>query len=478
MGSILPDIDIGIKDGGLGIVPVGEGALGVVGVCSNNSTEVLILSRDSYKTVVGEGPLRDFLDDFFSMVNVPVYARGIAGATAGIVSTPQADSQNTGAGALTAAGSPFNAYKIGVEIKSEGTLNEATFVYSVDGVLSKELTIPTNGNYVVPSTGVTLTFSAGNPSGGQVSFAAGDKWDIETTEPLASNADILSAVDSLVHYGVRLRSLHIAGSTSAAFWSAFSVKLLNAEDIHQYIWGSCEARYINEAGSEDLQTYISQLTGPERGTVVSIRLMVVPMWLEVSNADNGSVQIHNAAGKLLGRIYAVGVALSPGATKLGPLPGVNKILPDALRTNPAMIKALQDAGYATVRYYDGKKGVYVNDSELLSDGSSDYDISTKIDTVNKARNIVRDSQFKFLKDNFDVLEDGSVPGLDYVRKTGEQALSSMKKDKEISSARIYIDPTQNILATKKLVEKIYITPRGSFNEIEAEISYENPLIEV
>ncbi len=475
MSSILPDIDIGIKDGGLGVVPEGDGALAVIGVCANHQAEILTLSRDSYEEAVGEGPLKDFLDDFFSMVNAVVYAKILEGTTAGVVGAVAADAANTGVGGVAVAGSPANAYKFGLEIISEGGLNEATFKYSIDGIKSKEITVPEAGTYEIPDTGLTITFSAGAPAGEEVSFAVGDLFSWETSEPLASNTEFLAAVDDLINLGKEIRSIHVTGTTAAAFWFAFSTKLSNAEDMHVYIWGSCEARYIDELTNETLQEYVTALVGTERGAGISIRLMVVAMWLEVVNANTASVRINNAAGKILGRIYAIGRALSPGATKLGPLDSVNRIMPEEFKTNPALIKSLQDAGYATVRFYDGKTGVYVNDSDLMSEDTSDYDIATKIDVMNKARNSVRSAQFPFLKDDFEVLADGTVPGLDLVRKVGEQALSTMAKDKEISSGRIELDTAQDILATKKLVEKIYITPRGSFDEISAEISYENPL---
>ena len=475
MSGILSDIDIGIKDGGLGVVSEGDGALAVIGVCANYQDAILTLSRDSYKEAVGEGPLLDFLDDFFSMVNTVVYARILQGTTAGVVSAVAADAANSGAGGVAVAGSPANAYKFGLEIISAGGLNEATFKYSIDGIESKEITVPEAGTYAIPETGLTITFSAGEPAGEQESFDEGDLFSWETTEPLASNAEYLTAVDDLIDYGEEIRSIHVTGATAAAFWFAFATKLANAEDKHVYIWGSCEARYIDESTDETLQEYVTALVGTERGSGVSIRLMVVSMWIEVVNANTASVRTNNAAGKMLGRIYAIGRALSPGATKLGSLDSVNRIMPAEFKTNPALIKALQNAGYATVRNYDGKKGVYVYDSDLMSEDTSDFDIATKIDVMNKARNSVREAQFKYLKDDFEVLADGTVPTLDNVRKVGEQALSAMAKDKEISSGRIELDTAQDILSTKKLVEKIYITPRGSFNEISAEISYENPL---
>jgi len=152
---------------------------------------------------------------------------------------------------------------------------------------------------------------------------------------------------------------------------------------------------------------------------------------------------------------------------------VEKILYNLTSTN---IKALEDAGYATSRYYDGKKGVYISDSHLMTDDTSDFDTSVRIEVMNKACRVVREAQFPYLKQGFDVLDDGRVPELEQVVAAGEQALDLMARDKEISSGRIEIADNQDILATKSISEEIAIIPRGQVDEIRATIVYENPNI--
>ncbi len=469
------DIDLRIKDGGLGVLPSGDGALGLVGVGAAALPGILTVTRENYQEQLGLSPLRDFVQQVYSLVDVPIYCRSLAGSSAGSLGPVNKGSGNTGVGDLSVSGAPANRFNVLVVVETSGGLNQASFHYVLDGWKSDVFTVPADGKFSVPGAGLELTFTPGSPSGGQQSFVTGDTFAFATTAPTASNQEMLSAVDDLVTDQRTLRHISVAAVTQAAFWSAFSTKLEMAEDRHKYISGSTMARYIGEG--ESLDVYIGKLLGEERGSVTSIRLMVCPVWIK-ENDIAGYVDVRNGLGKILGRMFAENIALSPGATKLGALPGVEDILPkvDGKCFPAAHIEDLAKAGYATLRYYDGRKGVYVNDSTLLSPEGSDFTNCCRIDVLNKARNLIRAAQFPYIKDNFDVLADGTVPQLEQVSGAGKIVLDQMVKDKEISSGRIDMPIDQNILSNPVITEKIYITPVGSFQEISGTIQYENPAL--
>ncbi len=471
------DVDLTIEDGGLGVVTEADGILAVVGVGAAAVSGIVLATRDNYESKAGLSPIRDFLEQVFSLVDTPVYCRILAASTAGELSAVAAGSGNAGVGGLAVSGSPYNRFDVSVDIEGEGGLNEATFRYTLDGIQSSIITVPESGAYLISEAGITLTFSAGSPTGERVSFAAGDSFSFTSTAPTASNAELLAAVDDLIASSYLIRHISVAAVTQAAFWSAFAAKLLAAEASHKYISGSTMARYITSG--ETLDEYVAALIGTERGSVSSVRLMVCAHWIE-ENDVSGYVDIRNGLGKIIGRMFAINIALSPGATKLGAVDGVERIMPETADGNPfpsAHIDSLEDAGYATFRYYDGKSGVYINDSTLMSEDGSDFTICTRIDVLNKARNLVREAQFPFIKDNFDVLDDGSVPQLEAVKAAGEAQLKIMQKDKEISSGRIEMSINQNILSNPVVTEKVYVTPRGSFTEISGTIQFENPALE-
>ena len=176
--------------------------------------------------------------------------------------------------------------------------------------------------------------------------------------------------------------------------------------------------------------------------------------------------------RLVGRVFAIGVATSPGWVALGNVKGIEKISP--FDVNEAHIKKLAGAGYATLRYYDGLRGVYFYDSFLAVGATSDFPNSPRIEVLNKAMRLVRTAQLPYLRRGFDVLPDGRVPELGLVKAAAEQALDAMVSAKEISGYEIVLDDTQNILSTEKIRETVKVVPRGQVNAIEGVVEFSNP----
>jgi len=469
--GVLPDVDITIKDGGLGRVGSASDVLGAVGIGSVRQSGVaLLFSFEDVETKVGDGPLRDFLEGVYSQVAVPCYARVLPVASTRQSFQMTRGPKNRGIGTIAAAGTPANAYTFKVAITAEGGLNEAVFRITKNGVQGSEVTLPSDGVYTIPGTGVEVSFDVGSPTGSEKSFAEGDFYTFSTAAPATTNQALLDGVDDLINASGIYRHIAVAGATGKSFWSAFAEKLEKLTESHRWTWGSAATRARN--ADELTDAYIADLAGDGRGSVVSKRLMVCASWVSMTDMDGYEAK-RSAHGKLVGRIMKNGVAISPGWTRLGNLPGVGSLL---YEPTPAQIKALEDAGYATCRYYDGKRGVYVSDSHLMTEATSDFDTSVRIEVMNKACRVVREAQFPYLKQGFDVLPDGRVPELEQVAAAGEQALDLMVKDKEISSGRIEIADNQDILRTKRISEEIVIIPRGQLDEIRATIVYENPSI--
>jgi len=97
-------------------------------------------------------------------------------------------SQAYGTGSLAATGTPAGAYDVIIEFSTPGGLGEAGFYYSLDGGISwpgDEITVPDDGVWEFPATGLTLTFLEGNPP--QNSFLEGDIYRFTTILPDDTN---------------------------------------------------------------------------------------------------------------------------------------------------------------------------------------------------------------------------------------------------------------------------------------------------
>ena len=470
----LPDVTNTILDGTLGSRGAdATGIFGAVGVAANFGGGIRIFSDPAdAAAALGDGPLRDLVVSALTVAGTICYAVGLEGTLAGTVGAVTPGSANTGAGSLTAAGSPRNEYDVRVVVVEAGALNEAVFRVEIDGVLSKKYTVPdAPGTFVIPETGVTLTFTAGLPTGEQKSFELDDEWTFATTAPAATNAEVLAAVDALIASPYVYEWISIAGISSAPLWASLATKAAGAEAIHRYIHFKCQARY--RADGETTDQWVAALAGTERGTTVGGRVQVYAAWITESD-PSGQIDERGMIGLGTGLSARRGPHEPIDAVKYGGIPGVVNILPEDV--NDGQIKTLRDAGYVTVRQYAGKTGVYITSGQMLAEDTSDFKLEERRRVMDKACTVVRDAQMTYLGDTVEVAADGSLEGIEMFQKISEQPLEDMETAGEISGFEIYIDPMQNILATETVVTRVRITPLGKMSYIENVISYHNPLI--
>ncbi len=72
------------------------------------------------------------------------------------------------------------------------------------------MTVPLNGEAVLANTGLTAKFT--EAAGGD-SFKEGDTFSFSTTAPSMSNADVISAVESLINNNTAFEYAHIVGTS-------------------------------------------------------------------------------------------------------------------------------------------------------------------------------------------------------------------------------------------------------------------------
>lgn len=123
-------------------------------------------------------------------------------------------------GKLRVSGLPTDAFSVLVEIMAQGNLGAATFRDSLDGGTTWGLTktVPADGVYVLPETGLTLAFVAGlTPH-----FLLGEVYSFTTVE--SSQAALLARAVS----GRMARKLRVRGTLPVNQWGD-DVKLCCAQ---------------------------------------------------------------------------------------------------------------------------------------------------------------------------------------------------------------------------------------------------------
>jgi hypothetical protein len=465
----LPNVKNTIKDGAMGVSGAdATGNFAAIGVAAIPSNGILtFVDPADVEAKIGDGPLRDLIVSALSLAKVTVSAIALAGTVPGTVSAVTSGAENTGTGTLTVSGVPRNEYDVKVDIVSTGGLNEAAFRVSVDGLAGKIITVPDDGRYEIPVTGLTLQFAPG-VSG----FNEGDSFSFASTAPAATNGEMLEAVDKVLDAKLDIEWIAVAGISASPLWAALAVKADGAEAAYQYLFFIAAAR--NKANTENVDQYVNALTGSERGVTASTRLQVVAGWIEEADA-NGQTDERNAIGVYCGMLASRKVHQGPDAVRDGSVKAAAAIKPDGL--NDGHIEALKNAGYVTVRKITGLTGIYITSGQMMSEAGSDYSLVERRRVMDKACRQIRAAQLFYLNDTVGVGADGSPEGLEMFVAQSESPLRIMKTNGEISSGYVVIPEGQNILSTSTLRTKIRIVPLGKMSYIENEIAYSNPALE-
>ena len=466
----LPDVKNKILDGAMGVGGADStGNFAAVGVASipSNGGVLAFVDPASVEEKIGDGPLRDLLVSALSIAKTTVYAVALEGTVPGTVSAVTPGNENTGSGSVTVQGSPRNEYDARVDITASGALNTAAFRVTLDGSAGKIITVPDGaGEYEIPGTGLTLRF---NPNGGD--FIAGDSFSFSSTEPQATNGEILEAVEKILDAKRLIEWIAVAGVSSTALWAALAMKAEGAAEVFQYLFFVAQARYA--ADGETVDQWAMALAGAERGTVASTRLEVCAGWIEEADA-NGQVDIRPLIGVYCGKLAQRGVHQGPDAVRYGSVSAATALKPDGI--NDGHIETLKNAGYVTARKIIGLNGIYITSGQMMSETGSDYDLVERRRVMDKACRQIRAAQLFYLNDVVKVGADGSPEGLEMFIAQSESPLRIMKTNGAISAVYVVIPPGQNILSTKTLRTKIRVVPLGKMSYIENEIAYSNPAL--
>lgn len=259
----IDDVTVSFEDGGLGILPESTEGLHVKLGCSSSGTAgvlVAISEPADAVTAFGEGPLVRAVAHALASATLgkaprPVYAMKVAAGTAGACGGVVKTAADASTGTVSAAGSAYDRYEVRVLVTRTGTLGAGAFRYSLDGgdVYSDEVTIPGGGTYELPSTGVTLTFTAG---GGPVYFEADDVFAFTTIAPVWSTTTLGTALTALYADPREWEFMHLVGPPAPAA-SAVTESGTSPPDVT--VSGTAVDHYI-------VQVEIT--TGGNRGTAV------------------------------------------------------------------------------------------------------------------------------------------------------------------------------------------------------------------
>lgn len=207
----------------------------------------------------------------------------------------------------------------------------------------------------------------------------------------------------------------------------------------------------------------------------SYNRVAVMLGTDVSGSANAAV------GLALGRLANIPVQRNIGRVKDGDL-GIaaayltgQSTLIDAL--TPAQQDQVHDKGFIFMRKYPAKNGYFFNDDPTATASTDDYNSIARGRAIDKAITIANTVYTDELLDDLDVDENGFIDAAvvkDYQGKIKRAIDAQMTIRDEISGARVFIDPKQNVLANNKVNVNLFIRPKFYSKEIAVTLGFENP----
>ncbi|MFN7131601.1 MAG: DUF2586 family protein, partial [Myxococcales bacterium] len=339
----IPNVKIAVQDGALGILPENTDNLHVkLGVSAGGAPNQIYSfnSLKEAKDVLLRGPLLEAVAHALAVAGGPVLAvpvmPSVAGA-AGVIT-------KSGAGpTVTVAGAPVDGFEVIVEILKQGPLATGTFRFSLDGgdTWSPEITLPSGGTYVLPETGLTLTFPAG-------AYIAGETYTFSCTAPGYSSTDLTNAMNALLADPRTWAFVHVvgapaSGAAAATLAGVLASLMTQAETAHRYAFALLDGP--DEADNALVSAFAA---------FASTRVAIGAGYEELTSAITGRVHKRPSAWVTAARAARVPMHEDLGRVASGPVPGVTKLYRDEQVT-----PALDAARFCTLRTIVGRQGFYV-----------------------------------------------------------------------------------------------------------------------
>lgn len=468
---------ITVNDPGLGIVEPSPTTPLVMG-CSESGTAatlVTVANKNIAVDTFGQGPLTECLCHMLDVAGGPIHAMRLTGSVAGtngaVTDVPAGAATMT----ITVAGTPLDAYECIVECTKAGTVAVGEFRYTLDdgNTYSESLLIPSGGTFVIPNTGLTLTFT---PGAGPTIWEVGDYAWFDSVAPMYAAADILAGVTALLALPATTEFPFIvmAGtSTSAAnaatLFAAYETHAASLAAAFRYV------RFIVDAG---VDTAANVRTAME--AVDNSRILVA-----YGTADTASGKAFGGWGSpAFPLCYNVGaraarelISTDLGRVASGSLDGVTAISHDEYTQ-----QNLDSDKVCTARTWPGRGGFYITRGRLKSAAGSDFQDWQLGRIIDVATRRIYLTQQLFIGTGVRTNSDGTIDERDAARleTRGENPLRSDLTQPDnaegtrghVSDVSYAVDRTNNVLSTSTLQSEVGVRPLGYIRFITTQVGFD------
>lgn len=464
----IPGQTFQVNDPGLGAVPEAVNSPIFFGVCSGgvvNQLYSFTQTQDAASQLL-EGPLSEAVCQTLGTPGAggPVYAVPVNASVAGSVGS-MSRTAGTGSATVACAGTPNDGYEVQVLLTKAGALGAAEFTYSLDDgyTQSDPLVVPTGGTYVMPKTGLTLTFTG--------TFVVGDRFEADCVAPFYSANDIANAMAAVLATGIEFAypvltgeaPTTVAGVAIAAAMASQCGTLFNSFRFVRAMMAA--GRSVQATAITDYASFASTRMLVTYGRCDVRTRKPIPGW-GFPNRPIVDVVAARAAASL--------ISTDLGRLKDGPIDGVMAISHDEA-LNPLM-----DAkNFTTMRTWQGRRGFFITHGRLMSNPGSDYKywqhgrcVDVACDTAAKMQQLIINTSTRTNSDGtIDERDAGQYesPVRDALRANLIEPDSAEGTPGHVRSVTYDIDRNNNVLGTDTLQTTVGVMPRGYVKHIVTQI---------
>lgn len=363
----------------------------------------------------------------------------------------------------TSTFSPVDAYGIRVVITTAGAPGTGAFKISMDGGkhYSATIGIPASGVYVVPDTGVVLTFAG--------TFVATDVYTGTTTPAGYTTTEVNTAMTALLADPTDWGFVHVVGqpanaAAAASLAAAVDASMTAAETAFRYVFAVIECPQAE--GDSAIKTAFVNFASPRICVVVGDTDLYSRL---TSRSDKRSF-----AWAFTARLGAIRLSESPAKVKLGRLANVEGLYRDE-RATPG----LDDARFTTARTFIGKSGYFVNNFKMMAQAGSDFSRGMNRRVMDRLCQLARVAYLDYVNADVNIdkttgrIDPGDAQVIDGVVKAFIRAGIAG----DVSSVDAVLSRTDNLLSTSTVNAEVNAIPKGYFENINVSIGFVNPVLQ-
>jgi hypothetical protein len=363
----IPSQTISILDPGLGLVGPSEAIPMVVGVTTGGTVGTIYTfsSKNDLRDTLEGGPAVETAARILTVAGGPVRVLKTAASVAGTNGSVTTTRVGSSTGTVAPSGTPNDSYEVQVGISATGGLGAGEFQYSLDDgrTFSAALTIPAGGVFVIPGTGLTLTFTDG---AGPVFFEVGDLFEFDSVASHYNATDLDAAQTVLLGTQLSFDFVVYAGraadgTTAATLAAVIAADMLELENQFRYV------RAITDAGDDSEANWLTAFASFS-DTRVSVGADTVDRETGIAFTGWG-IPRRPVVDEQAARAAASLISTDLARVASGSLPGVVAIAHDEF-----LNETLDAAGFTTTRTWPNRTGFYLTNGRIMAPAGSDFQL--------------------------------------------------------------------------------------------------------